>query len=520
MVNSVRTWLRSALLSAGLLLLTFGQPAHAGHYTVSYSSSNGTWTTTSSSGPYSYGSTSVGGYAYYDTTYTYSDPDPSSSSCSGPITTVFTWVPDYTGDTPPNSAIITETSNVSGTARGSATDPPTVSADNGLGTPQTITNGNGPYSKIATSNGTVYWVYSQPGLRFTIPSRSPACSGSLNKGYTMANLTYTATATPVILTLSGSINDPNYTVHILIGQGCTGILTADGFTFSNYQWTVPGETFASFQIASDQTWGHAYAVTTSMLTQPNPHWYWKKDDANLTVSCTAEVYLNGNDLGFTVTGTRQVSVDAPDYFYSSTPGVSDYITSPSGIKAGVTFGPNGEIPGMTFKGRVSTPYFYRTAYGTAGIWTFTQLCNITNYMRLWTSPNGVTNSTNGAYDLDGQFLYSDEGPWAADSDESQMPPNTHETDDSPEIDFVTACNYVSFTDLFNMYMMYLPPGNDVQWVPLHMEQWSWHGEGQLSGSFGTGTWGPLPGGSIFNDGGVRTWIHPDWNHLWDGTQEH
>ena len=210
------------------------------------------------------------------------------ATCSGQITTKFTWTPAYPGE-PPAFAIVTQTCTASyNSALGG-------NGDDGLGDASSHPDAGDILSR------TLYTLQSADGSGILSVTCSPSASvsGPTNlagsaTGY--ASVYYSVSVTPVLLTLSGTTKDASGKDNILIGQGCSGSLSAGPATLSNFQWTVPGDTFASFEVASTASshYGRVHPVDASEYQKPNPHWFWKKGGdfgSPQTVSCTAHASI-------------------------------------------------------------------------------------------------------------------------------------------------------------------------------------------------------------------------------------
>ena len=96
--------------------------------------------------------------------------------------------------------------------------------------------------------------------------------------------------------------------NILIGQGVQASLATDApVSFSNYSWSTNDTyTFASFDMASDQTWSHMTACNPAIWSSATPSWFWYVEgDGTVTSSATANVTATGQNLG-TVNANRPV----------------------------------------------------------------------------------------------------------------------------------------------------------------------------------------------------------------------
>lgn len=435
--------------------------------------------------------------------------------------------------------VVKETCNVSASANAAGASPTTTAhADNGLGDPE-IPGGDNLSSASASSSGTRYKVVS-PGLDGSVRlTCSASASASANAGYPRYSLTsglnvsYWALVYPVRVGLAGTTQDANYADNILIGQGCSADLVAPLATLTNHQWTVPGETFASFNVDPFWEWGHADPVPASDWTSANPHWFWRKDEA-VTVSCTAQASVNGVVIG-NVTGERRVTVWAPYYIFKNTAGPVTVGDRGSGLEL-YAGGPGGggfwQPPGMNFGGRVGTPDLFR--YAGVGQWQFVQII----YPNRWMYKRDLAFGTlvpypmnrNGAKALDVHYPYADPTtglagrnspppPWPADSVEQDPAPNTptYWAEDSPGHSLSDDYERSRVDESFDDFMMYLPPdagqGQHVDWVPLHLFQWKWQADVSRTGATWLGGWAPNPPGAVSDKSSQRWTVHPDWTQI-------
>jgi len=109
---------------------------------------------------------SGGGMAVWSTKGTPPKATTGTATCTGDITTTFTWVPDQgnsTTDPPPTSVVIAEEGNTAVSSYNSVpeTVATTATCDDGLGFSFVPTTGSNN-SKNGTSNGTRYQIKENP----------------------------------------------------------------------------------------------------------------------------------------------------------------------------------------------------------------------------------------------------------------------------------------------------------------------------------------------------------------------
>jgi hypothetical protein len=405
------------------------------------------------------------------------------------------WVnSDGTPAANPAKTVITKTSS------GASWYGASGNSSNGLGTPHVPTSS--PYG--GSSSGDKYEAKdgSSGLIQYDVTVNASVSVEGAVGGYSYGVSTgVSATPYPVTVYLVGSIPQ-NGVENALIGQGITGNLNTPPFTASaqtGHAWSVGGDTFQSWTVKPDQTKA-TLVIGSGLLNQPTFHCYWK-DETTTTVSCTATFSTPSGPLS--VTGEQKLRVWMPYYFYG-------YNVGSVGASTTSVFT---QGPGMKFTGAVGTPTFFQPL--GVGKWTFVQL--VTFLYQEWSpiSPVPGTLTTGSDFQLDNIWPYPfDDPPYYPANSVTPTPPQTgpnpaylHSTEDSPEYDFDSWARYVKGKGQWEMYMMYLPPGFDVQWVPLAKLYWQW----DFNMSWGGSGWIPTSPGSVTAPSGVaHTTIHPQW----------
>ena len=263
-------------------------------------------------------------------------------------------------------------------------------------------------------------------------------------------------------------------------------------------------------------YGRVSYLSPGDLASPSPHWFWKKGRTfavDQVVSCSATASINGVTIG-TVTGQQNVAVWAPYHEFVYNAGA---ITLFSPGTADVALHGN-----MNWSGRVGTPDLFLSYWGSAGIWQFTQMCDLDRTLTPL-NPLGVVQGVyTSGFLLDGEFNYSsmDGGPWAADS--------VNQTDADGNIT-VTGTEGVSgdvptigldgmvlahIDDAFETWMMYQPPGLDIQWVPLNLMDWTMKCDASYSSEQG---WFILPPDLCQVQDENPSSTFPEWEGAYAGT---
>ena len=469
------------------------QTSWAGQYQKTYS--EGEWSTNRGSGGY-YGC--FYGYGVDLNDLQLQDPIDYADG-SGTVYCNYAWVPDYPGDDPPKTVVVAQTCTVTATAY---SQDAYVYVNNGLGDQYDMTSGNGWISK--SCSGTHYTLRSNPGTAFSVmctPGMSVVCTG----GHCEGGLGYEVSIAPVVVNLNG-VQIGDSMLEILIGQGCTGTIAVaamepfpGSITLSDFHWSVSGETFRSFDVAEGATWAHVIYLTPEDLANQTLHWYWRKDE-NATASCTAQVFVDGQPIG-TAYAARDVHVVAPLYGFSHVTGQTTFQANYTEIQCGT-----GDLPwpgGMNFLGWVTTPDRFVDWTEEVGECQLVQLCNIWRRRYYWGGYTPSITTTDDNFWLDSQWPYN--GPWNANGQHWQ-------TEDMPSAGLPSLCDDITINDAFKMYLMYRPPGDDRQWVPLHRLQWFWHVEDHWS-SFQYWYYDP-PLATITTGGDERWYYHPNWEHKW------
>ena len=499
-----------------------GTPSHAGTYTVSYSGG----AVSSMSGSTAAFSLQQSGWTGGASASGYSS---ASVQVNGPITATFNWHadPSLPADPPPTSVIVTEhcTANGDGYAYISC---PTASANDGFGDQATYLRQD-QTSVTITSTGFRYSV--QSGESFTVTC-SPTVTVSGTLCSLSASISYMAVVTPVVLSLYGGTVSEDGNKNILIGQGCSGTLTAGNILLGNFLWSVSGDTFKDF-VAHGRGDAGVYTrksrvdfMTSVDWSFASPHWFWRSESgagsSTETVTCTADVFVDGKKIG-TASGGGSLTVWRPDYTCVPLPhdviikGGPHFWSSPI-VSTGI-FTVGGTPPGIQWTGQVLPQALFKIT--GAGKWAFIQLiCS----GRMYTDDNNVTHtlSSNGVWALDGSYPYPfwhtlgpPDLPGLDDSNYGDPDDNTPDTtDDTPSSALADDMKTFIVNEKFETYMMYRPKdiGFGCQWVPLHRISWNWFANIFRPGASWS-NYDPMPAylGPVNVTENIRWKQHPLWN---------
>ena len=277
--------------SLGLFLLS-AAPAQAGYYAL-VSQTGGLVTVTGPYGSYSepYGASNpLDGSCHTDPNiYLYGG---NSVDMSGTIKTVYQWKPallydvnnqpirDASGqyvydaaDTPPDQVLVTESSTASAAAYPDGEENAEVY--NGLG------QGYKFFSFYDGFDGWSFYGLTSSSKRSRIIKGGPTlvikCSpfvtATNDQAVLVPSVSYRVNVYPVTLKLDG-ITDANGMRNILIGQGVRGSLQIARGKLINYQWSIGGDTFKSYNAplyGSKQKSAQVTYLTASDTASAAPH---------------------------------------------------------------------------------------------------------------------------------------------------------------------------------------------------------------------------------------------------------
>jgi len=501
------------LLVALLSILVISLPAHAGSYAVTYTF------TSVGTGP---------GTATQPTSGTNTTRAPFVSN-SGTVNTIsltvtatLTYKPSSPADDATMASVVVSETGGSGVSlpgvRGPS--PYTASASDGMGDPSIfVTPPAGTTGPLgASSNGTHYTIY-QGAPTITLPTRTATWTTTLV--HKLGSCSYSATVTPVVLSVSGTIYDTSGQLHTIIGQGSTGSLTAGSYPLANYQWSVPGDTFASFWTAPAyppskpaKTSGFVTYVSAATWSTANPHWYWSDNSGNwgsslpLDVTCTAVASdPSGNVIG-PVSADVRINLWAPTAsIKNAMPGPSSYMEYSTGAVYGIASTPdsstNGEGPGIKFDITAMTPALFPPGdlkdaqlvswdiWGTGVFGGWTDFLNTNGYALDSVYPDTDWGVANGFSDLG----YSD-------SPSEPFPGG-----------FASTTSSINIENQFKHFTYFAPQGTDVQPVPIWEVDWNW----LCSANDSAGAWNPNPPGQTSIVSARYNSYFPTWTSLWTPT---
>ena len=402
------------------------------------------------------------------------------AKCIGTVTPTLTLVPT-TGQTsatdpPPSQVLVTETGYAYFNGGGVRTDHGTLldgwAADTPPDSPNNIYGPHYYYSASGThyevKDGTSGTITVGPfSLNASTPTVTDSNAG--NDTVAVAASVNISPPSPVSVVLIGPIQDTSGKQHILVGQGCSASLSTIPHFFSDANppkllWDVSGNTFQSWNGDSGTT--PVQAVLGFGQANPGgPHWYWSDTAGIKTVTCNITVTPTaGQGAPSQMTVKQTVDLQVPTVAASNYTGVG-YVgpydprnpiwmyASPSPAMRN-----QGQEEGSTWVTSVSLPT--TPTYTGTGKWGYAQIINRNESL---TDVNGVVHTLGAQNGLDGIF------PYLSSSHPSDGLP--YKNGDSPALPVNDGFKSAQAADSFKTYLMFQPPGSDVQWVPLKESVW-------------------------------------------------
>ena len=496
-----------------IALLLFPLAARAGTYTGPVYTGTGSCDCTDPSG-------NVIHFPYRLNSGTYGEgrtfPFP-SIKCQGPVTATFTWVPasgqTQATDPPPASVIICETASASWNGyAGKPTAPaPTGSCSDGIGDAEVDTVGpggaNAPFYR-GDSSGTRYKVVAGAAQIVLKPTPSASLTfPTLPVGGAAAGVSYSATATPVIIPAPTGTTLYNGSLQLLTGQQITARVSASlPIDPASYIWSTGSnntfKTYNPFLANPTATKNQLTLLSGSDFTQPQFSLYDKASDT-FTIECHAIVVTPSGSRLPVVADSQPItckkpveaawgikSAQAPDVPFSH-----NYLNNSYDPRYGVqvTWNPISVAVPLPFIG------------GQVCIAQIASLKRVATRVAL----NGASNTYNVipnsqgldtgfpyqfAYQLDakGNVVIGADGSYAVLSPPQWSASSLGAGGDRPN----TVCEPAlvggdtggddwrssSASDQFDTWTMYQPPavaGQPTVWVPLQKINWAWSGSASV-----------------------------------------
>ncbi len=306
----------------------------------------------------------------------------------------------------------------------------------------------------ASSSGTHYKVMGG-GASFTL-SCTPSASIGVTNGNCGAGVTYSGTATPVTIQLTGVTTDHK----LLTGQQCTATLSGtNGYKVTSYTWSVGGKAFKNYDTTAPNSTNATQLVPLGNAdlngpatgsTSVAPLNFYDGTQESLNVSCTASLTApDGTSLSVSAQAP-QITVLKPTVTWPISTGIVQYNSAQQAFGL-YTVSWNGVTV------NVPAPF-------SGGQCTFTQIVtpNVSTYNASGTATPYVPN--NGVAGLDGGFIYGN--TWS--------PPAAGSDVDRPAVGInglPSGTTKVTASEAFTTWVMYKPDGG--VWVPLSNYNWNW-----------------------------------------------
>jgi len=359
---------------------------------------------------------------------------------------------------------------------------------------------------------------------------TPSASSTPGLGQTgNVDVSYSASASPVTISLPGTTADSDHSLNILVGQHCTASITglpddSSWTTKTTYQWSVSGTTFQSWDwvdppppdFNGDE--GHTnYVDGPGPLTNPTASWYWNDlmgsgASTSETVSCTATV-TPPTGSPFTVTATKQVTVWRPIWSADGTGGEMQVSINPYGNgsdywlwAAPLDISNTG---GMIWRAKLSSPNSALFGDGSVQIVQLVIPGESYTYKDYFGFTRSYSSALNGQEGLDSSCPYG----WVT---VGPAPGSgiRYFAGDAPGL-VLMGLESATLSHKFEDYIIYEPPGS-AQYVPLAHFVWSINGSATLPAS---GNWMDAVGsaGTVTPTGSATPFPQsnsfPDWTRV-------
>ncbi len=469
-------------LIASLFLASMASSCYAGHYTVQYVI-GGSTTSSNDEGSTNVAYVNSGGVVQGNGGISGDNPH---ILCTGPITAVFSWVASNASDQPPTCAILQELSAVSWDSA-SGEDPfLSGSGNDGMGD-DAPDDGNGS----GGASRTRYTIVQNPGATFTATAISPRAEVSKNQGRIEAGVSYQAALYAVWIDTTYTVN-ADEKIYAEAGRHTQANLSCalPGIHFQNYQWTVTGHPFKSYNPATASA--HVEYMGISDWIDPQPAWYYYLPEDSV-ISCGAYAWSDDGALAETVNASKKIEVERVSVVISTeysrlTDYVGSYLlitsTNPSVTNSA------GEWVGMEVN--VDRDHsFPATHFLQGGSLTDAQLI-----LAEWLT--GIQRySTDGEFWLDNTFPFRNSGAIGYGPGGEKIA--NLEDFDSPA--FGGPVSPTSVVTDFDDYILYKPEPGDSSWIPVARFSWTWNADSSTTVGQPDGT------------GGVPKFGFPEWDNV-------
>ena len=272
--------------------------------------------------------------------------------------------------------------------------------------------------------------------------------------------------------------------------------SAAGNTLQDWTGVNGGSTAGLVGKANPYTW------TQSTPVSDGPKWHWSDTAGAKSVMCTATVTPpTGQGAAFRISTSQNVMLDVPAWSEAET-------SNPSRIDS--TYKP---VTGPALWAGMNTPYqngsqwndsvaSLGTPYTGHGDWAHLQIITVKGTHDSTPVPN------NNMVGLDGGFPYRADG-----TDYIANGIAVKDDGDSPGIALLDAYSNYNLNYYYDLYVMYIAPGDESIWVPLTKLTWTWSPNVSRPGSKHWSDWpvGTPPGGNpVVPKSGTPCIDEPTW----------
>jgi hypothetical protein len=236
--------------------------------------------------------------------------------------------------------------------------------------------------------------------------------------------------------------------------------TRPNVTLANFKWTIQGKTFANY--AADETSGKLTPLYPADLDDQKVVYYWADADDNREIQC--ELTANGQR----IVARERMNVKKPEWSFTTKLGrVAIY---PIGTIFGLCPTPT-TTQGIDFTAEVKVPYGFEE-----GRWNYVQLVE-PGRQRTLADGRVEYDNFEGQWVLDTTYPYEPR-PYAPTPGYPGSWPTstTHTEGDSPRFLLDPTSQNARADDYFQMFVMFLPPGDETRYVPLAKVDWHWGGQ--------------------------------------------
>lgn len=262
-----------------------------------------------------------------------------------------------------------------------------------------------------------------------------------------------------------------------------------GVTLTDYEWVLPNKVFKDYE--ADQTHAKLTQMAAGDRDDSEVSFYFTDSGSkDIKVKCK----VNGTASEFTTT----LNVEKPTTSFTTKLGATAFNAGPT--KLGL-FAAGGSAQGIDYTGKVTVPTGW-----PQGQWHWVQ---VVTPGRTKVDTSGATKpwSLNGQQVLDTTYPYEPAPYGSHPGTTGGYATNSQHTDYDAPATTLPGWTSVTVSDSFQMFIMFLPDGQDSRYVPTQSVTWTWGGAAQLS----NGSWSltaPTQSASPASENST----HPTWTN--------